>query len=81
MYESKGLDLDTVIKKFSPVVQRLAHNMVATIPPNVEVGDMIQAGLEGLMHAQKTYKPGTGVPFTNSVNWLGSTAETVNRTS
>jgi RNA polymerase sigma factor for flagellar operon FliA len=44
-------------------VQRIAHNMVTTMPPNVEVGDMIQAGLEGLMHAQKTFKPATGVPF------------------
>jgi RNA polymerase sigma factor for flagellar operon FliA len=63
MYETKGLDLDTVLKRYSPMVQRLAHAMIVTVPANVEVGDLIQSGLEGLMDAQRNYKPATGVPF------------------
>jgi RNA polymerase sigma factor for flagellar operon FliA len=63
MYETKGLDLDSVLKRYSTMVQRVAHSIKATLPPNVEVQDLIQTGLEGLMDAQRNYKPATGVPF------------------
>lgn len=63
MYETTGQDLDSVIKKYAPMVQRIAGSIKATVPPNVEIRDLIQAGLEGLMDAHRTYKPATGVPF------------------
>ena len=52
MYTPKGrLDNNTLIKQYSPLVRRLAHQMIAKLPANVEVDDLIQVGLIGLTDA------------------------------
>jgi hypothetical protein len=52
MYTAKGrLDNSSLIKQYSPLVRRLAHQMVAKLPANVEVDDLIQVGLIGLTDA------------------------------
>lgn len=65
MYQSaaKTNDLNSVLDRYAPLVQRLANTMINGIPPNVEVGDLIQAGLIGLIDAQKTFKPALEIPF------------------
>lgn len=63
MYETASPTLDAVLEKYQITVQRIAHSMCSTMPANVEVGDMIGAGMLGLMDAHKTFKPSLGVPF------------------
>lgn len=63
MYEAPPLSLDAVLEKYQQTVQRIAYSMCSSMPANVEVCDMIQAGLIGLMDAQKTFKPSLSVPF------------------
>ncbi|HNK19874.1 MAG TPA: sigma factor, partial [Piscinibacter sp.] len=49
MYTAKGrLDLDSMLKQYSPLVRRLAHQMIAKLPANVELDDLIQVGMIGL---------------------------------
>jgi RNA polymerase sigma factor for flagellar operon FliA len=49
MYTPKGrLDNSTLIKQYSPLVRRLAHQMIAKLPANVELDDLIQVGMIGL---------------------------------
>jgi RNA polymerase sigma factor for flagellar operon FliA len=49
MYTAKGqLDAGVLLKQYSPLVRRLAHQMIAKLPANVELDDLIQVGMIGL---------------------------------
>jgi len=64
MYTPKGrLDNGTLIKQYSPLVRRLAHQMIAKLPANVEVDDLIQVGLIGLTDALSRFDAEQGVQF------------------
>jgi RNA polymerase sigma factor for flagellar operon FliA len=64
MYTAKGtLDRDDQLRKYSPLVRRLAHHMIAKLPPSVEVDDLIQVGMIGLTEAISRFEPAQGVQF------------------
>ena len=64
MYTPKGrLDNSTLIRQYSPLVRRLAHQMIAKLPANVEVDDLIQVGLIGLTDALSRFDSEQGVQF------------------
>jgi RNA polymerase sigma factor for flagellar operon FliA len=64
MYTAKGrLDLDVMLRQYSPLVRRLAHQMIAKLPANVEIDDLIQVGMIGLSDALGRFDAGQGVQF------------------
>lgn len=64
MYATTGrLDKQTAIKTYAPLVRRMAHHMLARLPANVEIDDIIQAGLIGLMDAVSRYEDAQGAQF------------------
>jgi len=64
MYTAKGrLDNSSLIKQYSPLVRRLAHQMIAKLPANIEIDDLIQVGLIGLTDALSRFDVGQGVQF------------------
>lgn len=64
MYTAKGqLDHDALIRQYSPLVRRLAHHMMAKLPPSVQVDDLIQVGLIGLSEALTRFEASQGVQF------------------
>jgi RNA polymerase sigma factor for flagellar operon FliA len=64
MYTAKGqLDRNAMIKQYQPLVRRLAHHMMAKLPANVQVDDLIQVGLIGLSDALVRYEAAQGVQF------------------
>ena len=64
MYTAKGhLDRNAMIKQYQPLVRRLAHHMMAKLPANVQVDDLIQVGLLGLSDALTRYEAAQGVQF------------------
>ena len=64
MYTAKGqLDLNSTLKQYSPLVRRLAHQMIAKLPANVEVDDLIQVGMIGLSDALTRFDATQGVQF------------------
>ncbi|MDT8999326.1 RNA polymerase sigma factor FliA [Paucibacter sp. APW11] len=64
MYTAKGrLDNSALIRQYSPLVRRLAHQMIAKLPANVEIDDLIQVGLIGLTDALSRFDIGQGVQF------------------
>jgi RNA polymerase sigma factor for flagellar operon FliA len=50
-------------KQYAPLVRRLAHQMIAKLPANVELDDMIQAGMMGLMDAVGRFEESQGTQF------------------
>jgi RNA polymerase sigma factor for flagellar operon FliA len=64
MYTAKGqLDRNALIKQYQPLVRRLAHHMMAKLPPSVQVDDLIQVGLIGLSDALTRFEASQGVQF------------------
>ena len=64
MYNVKGqLDLNSTLKQYSSLVRRLAHQMIAKLPANVELDDLIQVGMIGLNDALGRFDAGQGVQF------------------
>jgi RNA polymerase sigma factor for flagellar operon FliA len=63
-YTAKGqLDLASMLKQYSPLVRRLAHQMIAKLPANVELDDLIQVGMIGLTDALSRFDATQGVQF------------------
>jgi RNA polymerase sigma factor for flagellar operon FliA len=64
MYTAKGqLDVNSMLKQYSPLVRRLAHQMIAKLPANVELDDLIQVGMIGLSDALSRFDAAQGVQF------------------
>jgi RNA polymerase sigma factor FliA len=65
MYTAKGQhqDSNAQLKQYSPLVRRLAHQMIAKLPANVELDDLIQVGMIGLNDALSRFDAGHGVQF------------------
>ncbi|GAL33208.1 RNA polymerase sigma factor for flagellar operon [Vibrio maritimus] len=51
------------LEKYSVLVKRIAHHLIGRLPPNVLVEDLIQAGMIGLIEAQKNYDGSKGASF------------------
>ncbi len=64
MYTAKGqFDREHMIRQYVPLVRRLAHHMIAKLPPNIELDDLIQVGMIGLSEALTRYEVTQGVQF------------------
>lgn len=54
---------DDYVKKHAPLVKRIAYHLMAKLPASVQVDDLIQAGLIGLLDAAKNYDDTQGAQF------------------
>jgi RNA polymerase sigma factor for flagellar operon FliA len=64
MYTAQGtLDKSRQIDQYIPLVRRLAHHLIAKLPASVQIDDLIQAGLIGLMDAITRFEEGQGAQF------------------
>ncbi|EMA2414445.1 RNA polymerase sigma factor FliA [Vibrio vulnificus] len=51
------------IERYSVLVKRIAHHLLGRLPPSVQVEDLIQAGMIGLIEAQQNYDASKGASF------------------
>jgi len=52
-----------LVLRHADLVKRIAYHLVSRMPPNVEVDDLIQAGMIGLLDAAKHYSADKGANF------------------
>ncbi|SHM99370.1 RNA polymerase, sigma 28 subunit, SigD/FliA/WhiG [Pseudomonas punonensis] len=52
-----------LIERHAPLVKRIAYHLLARLPANVQVDDLIQAGMIGLLEASRKYDAGKGASF------------------
>lgn len=52
-----------LIRKHAALVKRIAHHLMARLPASVQVDDLIQAGMIGLLEASKKYDASKGAAF------------------
>ena len=56
-------DVERCVVQFAPLVKRLAHYMMASLPRSVEIDDIIQSGMLGLFDAAKRFNNTLGAQF------------------
>ena len=55
--------INAALKQYTPLVRRLAHQMIAKLPANVQIDDLIQVGMIGLHDAMSRFDAAQGVQF------------------
>ena len=61
--QSKNRDQDDLVERSAPLVKRIAYHLMARLPPSVQVDDLIQAGMIGLLEASRNYDASQGASF------------------
>ncbi len=64
MYTASGtLDRNQLVVHYTPLVKRIAYHLMAKLPASVQVEDIIQNGMLGLIDAIGRYEQGLGAQF------------------
>ncbi|MCG8413073.1 MAG: RNA polymerase sigma factor FliA [Pseudomonadales bacterium] len=59
----KDKDLNEVVDRYAPLVKRIAHHLLLRMPASVQIDDLIQSGMIGLLEAAKKYDVSKGASF------------------
>ncbi|UTW46351.1 RNA polymerase sigma factor FliA [bacterium SCSIO 12696] len=54
---------EQLLQQHLPLVRRIAHHLMARMPAEVDVNDLIQVGMIGLLEAAKNYTASQGASF------------------
>jgi len=64
MYTAQGvLAKEQLVSRYVPLVKRIAFHLMAKLPASVEVDDLVQNGMIGLLDAMSRYEEGLGAQF------------------
>ncbi|MDR1889126.1 MAG: RNA polymerase sigma factor FliA [Zoogloeaceae bacterium] len=64
MYTADGhFDREQLVRQYAPLVKRIAHHLMARLPANVQLEDLVQNGMIGLLDAFSRYEEGLGAQF------------------
>lgn len=64
MYTASGkLERDQLVTQYAPLVKRIAYHLMAKLPASVDVEDVIQNGMLGLLDAINRFEDGMGAQF------------------
>ncbi len=61
--ETQAVSPDERATGCAPLVRRIAYYLMTRMPPSVQVDDLIQAGMIGLLEASRNYDPTQGATF------------------
>ena len=56
-------NLDVQVANYMPLVKRIAYHMIARLPNHIQVEDLVQSGLMGLLDALQNYDSTKGASF------------------
>jgi RNA polymerase sigma factor for flagellar operon FliA len=64
MYNAAGqINKDQLVQRFAPLVKRIAYHLMARLPSSVQVDDLVQNGMMGLLDAINRFEAGMGAQF------------------
>lgn len=52
-----------LVSRYTPLVKRIAHHLISRLPRSVQLDDLVQAGMIGLLEAARNYDPAQGASF------------------
>ncbi|MCG9697135.1 RNA polymerase sigma factor FliA [Shewanella sp. Isolate11] len=53
----------SIVEQYAPLVKRIAHHLLARLPASVQLDDLIQAGMMGLLEASSKFDGSKGAKF------------------
>ena len=56
-------DQNVLVEEYAPLVKRIAYHLMTRLPPSVQVDDLIQSGMIGLLEAARNYDCTQGASF------------------
>lgn len=62
-YKKNGASQQDVITQYAPLVKRIAHHLMSRLPSSVQVEDLMQAGMIGLLEASRNFDATKGASF------------------
>jgi len=64
MYESDiNVGSEQLVVNYASLVKRIAYHMIGRLPPSVQIDDLIQSGMIGLLEASKNFDDNKGASF------------------
>jgi RNA polymerase sigma factor FliA len=57
------ISADELVRMHAPLVRRIAYHLMARLPSSVDIGDLMQAGMIGLLEAAKNFSPSRAASF------------------
>lgn len=54
---------DQLVDQHTSLVKRIAYHLIGRLPPNIQLEDLIQAGMIGLLEAARNYDQAKGASF------------------
>lgn len=57
------VDNTALVEQYAPMVKRIALHLLSRLPPNVQLNDLIQSGMVGLLEVAKKYDSARGASF------------------
>lgn len=60
---ASGNSADALVARHAELVKRIAYHLAGRLPPSVEVNDLIQAGMVGLLEASANFASDRGASF------------------
>lgn len=54
---------DDLVRKYAPLVKRIAYHLMSRLPPTVQMDDLVQSGMIGLLEAARNYDASQGASF------------------
>ncbi len=64
MYTAQGtLEKERLVSQYAPLVKRIAYHLMARLPASVQVDDLVQNGMIGLLDALGRFEEGLGAQF------------------
>jgi RNA polymerase sigma factor for flagellar operon FliA len=61
--QQSARESDALVMRHAELVKRIAYHLVGRLPPSVEVADLIQAGMLGLLEASSHFTADRGASF------------------
>lgn len=61
--ETEQQQVETLVRQHAVLVKRIAHNLLAKMPSSVQLDDLLQAGIIGLLEAARNFEAGKGAAF------------------
>ncbi|SHI10374.1 RNA polymerase sigma factor FliA [Ferrimonas marina] len=52
-----------IVERYTPLVKRIAHHLLARLPASVQLDDLLQAGMLGLLEASGNFDASKGASF------------------
>ncbi len=62
-FSEEAQHLDRLVRDHAPLVKRIAQHLIARLPSSVQIDDLIQAGMMGLLEAARNYDATKGASF------------------